>query len=74
MSLVKEYEKLKYYLDKQIKEKNEQINTVIKERDDYKSRYDYVCENNKPVYVIDTIFIYDTTSTIITKRKNRGRN
>jgi chromosome segregation ATPase len=74
MSLVKEYEKLKYYLDKQIKEKNEQINTVIKERDDYKSRYDYVCENNKPVYVIDTVFIYDTTSTIITKRKNRGRN
>jgi len=74
MSLVKEYEKLKYYLDKQIYEKTNHIEILTKERDDYKNRYDYYCESIEPVVIRDTVFIYDTTSTITTKRKNRGRN
>jgi len=62
-------------LDKQIYEKTNHIEVLTKERDDYKSRYDYFCGNIEPVRIIDTVFIYDTISIITTtKRKTRERN
>jgi len=73
--LIKEYEQLKHILDKQIYEKTNHIEVLTKERDDYKSRYDYFCGNIEPVRIIDTVFIYDTISIITTtKRKTRERN